>query len=57
MVSVVRCWKAEYQKCKHLSLIHISHQEPLYRPHLYPAGSGQARALRASQAECPAHRY
>ena len=23
MVSVVRCWKAEYQKCKHSVLLYI----------------------------------
>ena len=26
MVSVVRCWKAEYQKCKHSILLYIQHR-------------------------------
>jgi len=28
MVSVVRCWKAEYQKCKHSILLYIMSANP-----------------------------
>ena len=29
MVSVVRCWKAEYQKCKHSILLYMHSMIPI----------------------------
>lgn len=51
MVSVVRCWKAEYQKCKHSILLYMHSMIPIYVQRflrvtiIYPDGNWQPKSV------------
>ena len=44
MVSVVRCWKAEYQKCKHSILLYMHSMIPIICAAIF-AGYGRQERL------------
>ena len=42
MVSVIRCWKAEYQKCKHSILLYMHSMIPIICAAIFAGKQGNA---------------